>query len=373
MPRNLNLLIIIPMLALTLIGIFAIWSAQPESTPTQTGILKLFSYEATKQFVFALISLGVFSAFLFINYYRLRDYSYVIYALFVGLVLILAVWGRVSHGARRWFQLGPFAVQPSEFLKIAMVLALARLMMYKNNIDSFKDFIAPILLTLFAIVAVLMQPHLGMALVLFPTFIIMLFAAGARRKDLIILFLILSVIVPVGYFFVLKDYQRSRLIAFLNPGGAPTGDGFQIIQSRVAVGSGGIIGRGWGAGDSTGTLFVPERHNDFIFTAISEEWGFIGSSLIIFLYLLIYLSSLFVAYNTREPFGRLIIVGIIAFLTIQTFINIGMTIGLAPITGLPLPFLSYGVSSLLSSYIAMGLIINIGMHQLPSFAAKDFE
>lgn len=373
MPRNLNLLIIIPMLALTLIGIFAIWSAQPNITTSQTGLLKLFSYQATKQFIFAIISLGVLGGLLFVNYYRLKDYSYVIYALFVGLVLILAVWGRVSHGARRWFQLGPFAFQPSEFLKIAMVLALARLMMYKNNIDQLKDFIPPILITLIGIIAVLLQPHLGLALILFPTFILMLFAAGARRKDLILLFLILAVIVPIGYFFVMKDYQRSRLIAFLNPGNAPTGDGFQIIQSRVAVGSGGIIGRGWGAGDSTGTLFVPERHNDFIFTAISEEWGFIGSSLIIFLYLLLYLSSLFVAYNTREPFGRLIIVGIISYLTIQTFINIGMTIGLAPITGLPLPFLSYGGSSLLSSYLAMGLIINIGMHQIPSFAAKDFD
>jgi rod shape determining protein RodA len=372
MRRNLNIIIILPVIILTVIGILAIWSVQPDHHSQQTGINKLLSYQAMKQFIFAVISFAVFMGLIFVNYYKIRDYTYLIYFLFIGLVLILVAWGKVSHGAKRWFQLGPFALQPSEFLKIAMVLALARMMMYQNKIARLKDFVPPMILAFAGIISVLLQPHLGLAMVLFPTFIIMLFAAGAQTRDMVKMFLIIAIIVPVGYFFVLKDYQRQRVTSFINPTRAPTSEGFQTIQSRVAVGSGGIIGRGWGFTESTGSLFVPERHNDFIFTAISEEWGFLGSSLIVFLYLLIYVSALFIAYNTREPFGRLVVIGIVSYLTIQTFINIGMTVGLAPITGLPLPFVSYGGSSLLSSYIAIGLIVNIGMHQIPSFSSNDF-
>ncbi|MBI4835179.1 MAG: rod shape-determining protein RodA [Planctomycetes bacterium] len=373
MPRSLNSVVIIPMLLLTLIGIIAIWSAAPDVSDKLTGLSRIFANQAVKQIAFTLVALLAFGIILLVNYYKLKDYTYALYIGLLVLILLLIAWGRVSHGARRWFQLGPFALQPSEFMKIVLVLMLARIMMHKRNVERFRDLFVPLIVTLIPFGLVFLQPSLGTALLFLPTFVVMVFVSGTPARNIIIMFVVIAIIAPIGYFFVLKDYQRYRLLGFLTPSTIPSSEGFQLIQSKVAVGSGSIIGRGWGEGDSSGSLFVPERHNDFIFTTISEEWGFVGSSLVIVLYLIMYLGAVFIAYNTREPFGRLAILGLVTYLTAQTFINIGMTIGFAPITGLPMPFVSYGGSSLLSSYIAMGLIVNIGVNQLPSFASRDFE
>jgi rod shape determining protein RodA len=377
--RNLNGLIIIPVILLVLIGVLAIWSvsddAASDNSPSRqmNPLQKIWGIQVIKQLFFLVLALIVFWILLAVNYYRLKDYSYLIYGLCLGLLGILVVWGKLSPGgARRWFSLGPLAFQPSEVTKIALVLALSRLMMYQSRLARLRDFIPPLALTLLPMVLVLLQPNLGTALVMFPTFIVMLIASGTPRRNLVMLFLAILVLAPLSYFVVLKDYQRQRIRTFFNPTSAPTREGFQLIQSRVAVGSGGLIGRQWGQAESTATLFVPERHNDFIFTTISEGWGFVGSSLVILLYLVLFAGALLTAYNIREPFGRLVIIGLVGYLATQTFINIAMTIGLAPITGITLPFISYGGSSLLASFISLALIINIGAQQIPSFSGRDF-
>jgi len=374
--RNLNGLIIIPTILLVLIGVLAIWSVSDDDTSdnAQTSTLKqILVIQVVKQLLFLALALLVFWILLTINYYRLRDYSYLVYALCLGLLGILVVWGRISPGgAKRWFTLGPLAFQPSEITKIALVLALSRLMMYQSKITRLRDFIPPLVLTLLPVGLVLLQPNLGTALVMLPTFIVMLIASGTPRRNLVMLFLAILVLVPFSYFVVLKDYQRQRIRTFFNPTAAPTSEGFQLIQSRVAVGSGGLIGRQWGQAESTATLFVPEQHNDFIFTTISEGWGFVGSSVVILLYLVLFSGALLTAYNIREPYGRLVIIGLVGYLATQTLINIAMTIGLAPITGITLPFISYGGSSLLASFISLALIINIGAQQIPSFSSRDF-
>ncbi len=384
-PARLNWMLVLPMFLLILIGVLAIWSASPSSagydnigrplvssslTDQIQSLIKMYPF---KQLLFAGIGLAVFIFILLINYYRLKDVSYLIYLFFLVLLVLVLFMGKTTHGARRWFALGPFAVQPSEFMKIAFVMVLARFMMHKDNISRLTDLIGPLLITFIPMFLILKQPNLGTTLIFLPTLIVMLFVAGARLKHIAIFIIALLLVFLFGYFFVLKDYQKSRLRAFMDPTSAPTSEGFHLIQSRVAVGSGGISGRGWGAGESSATLFVPERHNDFVFTTISEEWGFIGSSFVILLYLMLFLTALISAYQTREPFGRLLIVGLVTYLASQTFINIGMTIGLAPITGITLPFISYGGSSLLSSFIALGLIVNVGLNQVHSFAQRDFE
>lgn len=379
---RLNWLILICVFLLVIFGILAIWSSVPSPQVSEdvridsvkAGLRYLFKYHYIKQILFALVSLVILVFIIFfINYYRLKDYAFLIFGIVFLSLILLIVWGKVRQGAQRWFAIGPFTIQPSEFMKIALVLALARLMMFKKNISSFTDYLPPIILTTLSITVVLLQPSLGIALIFLPTFLVMLLVAGAKMRHLVLILGLLIILLPVGYFMILKDYQRARLTAFLDPTKSPTTEGFQLIQSRIAIGSGGLIGRGWGRSEADPELFVPERHNDFIFTVIAEEWGFLGSVFIILLYMLIFISGLSIAYSTREPFGRLITVGLVSYLAVQTYINIGMTMGLAPITGITLPFVSYGGSSLVSSFIAIGLVLNVGRHRLPSFASRDFE
>jgi len=179
--------------------------------------------------------------------------------------------------------------------------------------------------------------------------------------------------IPLAYLWLMKDYQKTRLHVFLNPSKSPTADGYHLLQSRIAVGSGGFWGSFWRDAEQAPTIFVPSRHNDFIFTVIAEKWGFVGVSVVLLLYFMLLAVSLFVAVSTREPYGRLIIVGITAYLTTQIIINIAMTIGLAPITGITLPLISYGGSSLTSTFIALAFIFNIRNKQIPTFSSRDFE
>lgn len=374
-----NWLIIISMLLLTLFGILCMWSLMPtpfglsESQPlgSSATLTKILTFQPAKQIIFGLFSLFIFILILRINYYKLKDYSWAIYLLLLFFLVVLLIMGVFTKGARRWFSFGPIAFQPSEFMKIAMVLMTARILMYKQNLSRLSGLIIPFILTVIPMGLIILQPDLGTALVFLPSLFIMLYVAGARVKYLVIAILLILLTLPVGY-FMLKDYQRSRLKVFIDPSKSPSADAFQLISSRIAIGSGGIIGQGWGDEENTPSVFVPERHNDFVFTIIGEEWGFAGTAFVVFLYFVIIISSLLIATTTREPFGRLIIVGLVTLMTVQVFINIGMTIGLAPVTGLTLPLISYGGSSLLSTFIILGLINNIRIQQIPSFAHRDF-
>ncbi len=379
--RKLNWGILIPVLSLVFIGIISIWSVTPSSDVSvfQTGyslkdkILILLTFAPVKQMLFAILGILIMAGLVFMSYYKFKDYAFLFYLTIMILLVILLVWGRVTHGVKRWIPLGSFAFQPSEFMKIALVLVLAVLLMYHREGLRWRHIIMTGLVSLFPVTLVILQPNLGTSLVFLPTILAMMIVAGLRWRDFIIIILGMLVILPIGYFGVLKDYQKKRLLVFIDPSRAPSAEGFQAIQAKTAVGSGGLFGRGWGESEmTTSSLFVPAKHNDFIFTIIAEEWGFLGSSFIIILYLTFFITALGVAYHTRESFGRLVIVGLVTYLTSQTLLNLGMTIGLAPIAGVTLPFMSYGGSSLLSSFIAVGFILSISLNPIRTFEAEGY-
>jgi rod shape determining protein RodA len=244
--------------------------------------------------------------------------------------------------------------------------------MHKTNVARLTGLFIPTVLTLAPMLLILVQPDLGTSFVFLPILFVMVYVAGARVKYLLITILIGMMFVPVAYFFLMKDYQKSRVQVFLNPTKSPTADGYHLLQSRIAVGTGGLLGANWGDEGDAPTVFVPAQHTDFIFTIIAEKWGFVGATIVLLLYFMLFASSLFFAGTTREPYGRLIIVGITAYLITQVLVNVSMTIGLAPITGITLPLLSYGGSSLTSTFIALGFIVNIRSKQIPTFSSRDF-
>ncbi|MBI5778698.1 MAG: rod shape-determining protein RodA [Planctomycetes bacterium] len=373
-------LIIIPMALLTLIGIVAIGSVSGKpsglfetgSILSRTTLSQLLSYQPIKQLLFALLGLLLFILILKSNYYNFRTYSYVFYIILLIMIIGIMGLGIAVYGSKRWIHMGPFAFQPSEYMKIITVLVLAQYLMHKTNVARLTGMFIPFVLALAPMMLILVQPDLGTAFVFLPILFVMVYVAGARVKYLLITVLIGMMFVPFAYFFLMKDYQKSRVQVFLNPSKSPTADGYHLLQSRIAVGTGGLVGASWGDEGEAPSVFVPARHTDFIFTIIAEKWGFVGATIVLLLYFMLFASALFFAGTTREPYGRLIIVGITAYLITQVLVNVSMTIGLAPITGITLPLLSYGGSSLTSTFIALGFIVNIRSKQIPTFSSRDF-
>jgi rod shape-determining protein RodA len=298
-----------------------------------------------------------------ISYQKFIDISYALYTINVTFLALVLVLGRERLGAQRWFAIGDFAFQPSEFIKICFILVMASVLGSKRtSLKSVGALILPLIVLAVPFVLVLVQPDLGTALLLIPIFFAMMYVGGARVKHLMILFLSGLAAMPFFWHF-LRDYQKQRLLVFLNPNVDPLGAGYTIIQSKIAVGSGGLIGKGWLAGTQNQLNFLPERHTDFIFSVIGEEWGLFGALVLILLFFMIVRRSLDIVYSTNDMYGKLVAVGIITLLTLQVVINIAMTIGFMPVVGIPLPFVSYGGSSMLTSFIAIALLLNVGMRR----------
>jgi rod shape determining protein RodA len=232
----------------------------------------------------------------------------------------------------------------------------------KGGLDRPRDFIIPLALLSLPFLLVLIQPDLGTALLLVPIFFAMMFVAGASRKYLGILIAAGVAAMPFFWHF-LRDYQKQRLMVFLNPNVDPLGAGYTIIQSKIAIGSGGLIGKGWLAGTQNQLNFLPERHTDFIFSVIGEEWGLFGALALVLLYFLIVRRSFNIAVSTNDMYGKLIATGVGVLLALQVVINMAMTIGMMPVVGIPLPLVSYGGSSMLATFIAVGLLLSVGMRR----------
>lgn len=330
-----------------------------------------------RQLIFAGLGWTVFGLVLAFHYYALRDHGYLLYVL--GLVGLLAVpvLGAVQFGARRWISLGFFNLQPSEPMKLVLVVALARRLSAAADLTRLRALVVPIGLTLIPMALVMLQPDLGTSLVLLPVLLVMLFVAGSDPRHLVAIVLLLAlaagiVFSPLGH-DLLHDYQRKRFAAFLNPEQMDLEEGYQLIRARVAVGSGGVWGKWWDETADSNFRSVPIRQNDFIFTVIAEQYGCAGASLLLLLYFALLVVCYRLAARTREPFGRLLAVGVTTSIAVQFVVNIAMTLQLAPITGITLPFVSYGGSSLLTCFAALGLVANVGMHRVASFAARDYE
>lgn len=349
--------ILLIMLIICIAGLFTLYSA------TKVKDLSFAESYVFKQINW--IALGVVLLLLVINisYQKFIDISYILYVINIILLILVLILGRERLGAQRWFTIGNFTLQPSEFIKINFILTLANYLGSKKGklIDP-KGFIMPLILLAAPFALVLIQPDLGTALLLIPIFLSMMYVAGGRPRYLVILIISGLACMPVFWHF-LRDYQRQRLMVFLNPNVDPLGAGYTIIQSKIAVGSGGLIGKGWLAGTQNQLNFLPERHTDFIFSVIGEEWGLFGALILVMLFFLIVKRGFDIVYSTNDMHGKLIATGIAVLIGLQVMINIAMTIGLMPVVGIPLPLVSYGGSSMLTTFIAIGLLLNVGMRR----------
>jgi rod shape determining protein RodA len=297
------------------------------------------------------------------DYRRLERSAFVVYLLVLLAVLAVPVVGRVSGGARRWLALGPFSLQPSEFMKLALVIALARhfARTYEPKLG-LRAAIVPLLLTAVPAAAIREQPDLGSAAILGIVALTMLVLGGVRVRW----FVALGALVMAGAPFVwphLEVYQQKRILTFLRPEMDPLGAGYHVLQSKIAVGSGMMWGKGFLQGTQNHLNFLPEQHTDFIFSVFAEEWGFVGALVLLALYLGFILRALVIAARARDRFGVLLVLGLTATVFWQAVINVGMTTGLLPVVGVPLPLFSYGGSSLLCLLVGVGLAMNVSMRR----------
>ncbi len=323
-----------------------------------------------KQILASIVGGALIIFFLFFDYRILRDYVDIIYILTIIILVAILFLGKTVKGGQGWFRLGPVNFQPAEIAKLAVIIALADILAKdKYNLKSVFGWIVPGLYALIPFTLVLLQNDLGSALVLVAIFVGMIYVSGANIKFLLSIFLggIITIVgwiwshLKLGISIPLKPYQLNRLLVLVNPQLDPLGAGYNVIQSKIAIGSGGLLGKGLFRGTQNQLNFLPERHTDFIFSVLGEELGFIGALVILFLYLFLLWRAIIVAQNSRDKFGELLVVGIISMFTFHILENVGMTIGIMPVTGIPLPFLSYGGSSMVTNLLAIAIILNVNI------------
>lgn len=361
MLRNVNLAILIIAIIIVVIGVLSIYS----STYQKEGEFWQLIYK--RQILWFVLGLVFFIFMSNLNYRRLWDIAYLLYVLALFLLFLVFVLGIVRLGAQRWLKFAWFNIQPSEIAKLVIVIFLAKYFSMKsvddvslqvNKMGILRGLILPLLFVVIPMGLVVEQPDLGSGAMLLFIFAIMLFLAGVRLKYIVVFLLMILVCVPVLWHY-LRDYQKDRLMVFLNPNIDPLGAGYTVIQSKIAIGSGGFLGKGWLKGSQSQLRFLPESHTDFIFATFAEEWGFLGSSLLLLLYYLLIRQGIIIAQRSSDNFGRLLALGISLMLALQVIINIAMNLGLAPVVGLPLPLMSYGGSSMFLTFISLGILANI--------------
>lgn len=293
------------------------------------------------------------------GYRTFLSISYLIYVISLLLLLSVFLIGKTRLGAQRWLIFGPIVVQPSEFAKLGTVLALANFLGSHNPLEKkFQTAVLALGMTAVPFLLIAKQPDLGSAMLFIPLGAVLLFLWGVRYRVFIITALMGLITAPLAW-EVLKEYQRKRIMVFLNPNLDPLGAGYTAVQSKIAVGSGGLFGKGYMAGTQSQLQFVPEHHTDFIFCVIGEEWGYAGAVLVLFFYALLFRSAFQVMEGTTDIKAKFLIAGVISVMCAQVFINIGMSFGLMPVTGITLPLISYGGSSLVASAVALGLILSV--------------
>jgi len=315
-----------------------------------------------RQIIFALTGLIIYTAVSLMDYRLLKKVSIGLYLAVLGLLALVFISGTVTRGAARWLEFGAGQFQPSEFSKVALILLLSSVLSSRVSRLSFKNFSLSVFLTAVPAVLVYLQPDLGTAMVLLTIWLGLIVFAGLSPAQFFLMVAgALGLLVPLWSF--LKDYQRQRIVSFLNPARDPLGSGYNVLQAQIAVGSGQFWGRGFGRGTQSHLKFLPEHYTDFIFASLSEEWGFIGSVVLLGFFAILMGRILVTAREAGNDFGRLIAVGVFSFLLAQTFINVGMNLGIMPITGLPLPLVSYGGSSLWVTMVALGLVQSVAIRR----------
>jgi rod shape determining protein RodA len=342
-------------------GLTALYSATFENVRVSRQVF-------VDQLIWSVLALGVMFALSKISYRFFYDSAYILYGISVVLLVTVLFLGHSALGATRWFNMGFFSFQPSELSKVAVIVMLARYLSSSNERLSFtvrgalraayQDLLFPFILVLISFALIFKQPDLGTALLILGIFVIMVYASGEEMKPFGIFLAACGALIPVGWHF-LKDYQRDRVLVFMNPNADPLGAGYTIIQSRIAVGSGQMFGKGWLGGTQNQLNFLPERHTDFIFSVIGEEWGFLGAVFLLVCYFMLIVTGLQIAERVKDRFGHMLAVGAVSILALQVVINISMTVGLSPVVGITLPFISYGRTSFMVFAILMGMLLNL--------------
>ena len=347
-------------LALLAIGVLTLYSAANATADVASVSRPVY----LKQSYWFGIGTAGMMFMLFFNYKWLHRWGALIYTMCIFLLVAVAVGGKEISGSQRWLAFGGMSFQPSEMMKIAVPILLARF--YSDRVSesgfTMQNLWKPLVWTAIPFFLIARQPDLGTGLIVLLIAGSMTLFVKIERRSMICLGGVGLLVGSLGWFF-LKDYQRQRISIFLNPEKDPLGAGYHIIQSKIAVGSGMLSGKGFLQGTQNALSFLPEQHTDFIFSVLAEEWGFLGSAFLIVLYMLIIVWGLSIAIRSREPFGTILAVGITSMIFWQAFINMAMALGLLPVVGVTLPLISYGGSSLVVTMLGIGILLNISMRR----------
>ncbi|RIK64240.1 MAG: rod shape-determining protein RodA [Planctomycetota bacterium] len=370
--------ILLAALALTGLGLACVYSAEMTSDAPATQTLRQAAYLGV-----GLVSLVVIQA---LGYRWFGRWSYFLFGVTLVLLVLLLVARyvpmapliRARRNTYRWIDIGPLSFQVSEYAKVVFILALAYYLRFRTNYRTLRGLLAPFVLTLVPLGLILKEPDLGTSLLLLPSLFVMLYVAGAKNRHLLSIIALGLVAAPIFYHSpLMNEYQRDRIRALWQQDEADEkwrlNAGYQLNQSKIALGSGGALGEGFEHAAFFKYNLLPEEHNDFIFAVIGHQWGFAGCLFVLACYLLIIACGLTIASMTTDPLGRLLAVGVCVLIAAQAIINIGMTVGLMPITGMTLPFVSMGGSGLVANYIAIGLLIDVGRRRPIDIARKPFE
>jgi len=351
--KNVEWGILICVILLIAIGMVALYSATNETSKE----------ELKKQIIWLAVSLPIVIVVICVNYEVIAKISPIFYAIFI-LLLVVVLFTEPINGASSWFNIGPVSFQPSEFAKIFTILTFSLVITKiqqngRNEISRPTRLMLSLAIILLPVLLIIKQPDYGTAIAFFIATAFILFVAGIKKRYIIITFLIVAISVPLLYFFVLPEHAKTRIDVYLNPDLDPRGSGYNVIQSKLAIGSGQLFGMGFLKGNQTQLGFLYPKTTDFIFSVIGEEFGFIATAGIVILYVILITKAIYVAKTAKDDLGSYIAMGIAGIFVFHMVENIGMTIGLLPITGVPLPFVSYGGSSLLTNLILIGLLLNI--------------
>jgi rod shape determining protein RodA len=342
-------------LVLSAIGVLLIYSATYFNDP---GLAIVH-----RQILWMIIGLCLMTVFLFVDYHVLFDAAPILYAIGIVLLVYLLVWGKLTANVRSWIHIGGFQFQPSEFMKIFTALMLARFFdRHDRAYMNLRLFAQAMGIIALPVALIIVQPDFGTAATFFPLVAVAMYFGGIRWRIWVIAALVVLIAIPLGW-TLLKPYQKDRIGTFLNPDRDPLGRGYQVTQAKIAIGSGGIHGKGFKQGTQAKLEFLPARHTDFIFAVLGEEWGFIGVTIVLGLYLFLILQALTFAKNARDRGGTFLAICLISFFIFHVLINVSMQIGVLPTTGIPLPLISYGGSSTMMFFMAIGLMLNVDMRR----------
>jgi rod shape determining protein RodA len=357
--KHVDFTLIFLVTGLCILGLLVIYSTTHQENINE-GVMQI----TRRQLIHILAGLFFCLLVTIIDYHDIVKIAIPLFFLSLIMLVYVIFFGKNVGGSRRWIQLAGFEFQPAEFAKITLIIFLADFLnKQKEEIPNFLYFSLPFFFTGILMLLIYKQPDLGTAIVFFAITLLMIFIAGISWKYIIAVFIILVSLFPIGWSF-LKDYQKSRLLLFLNPEMDPLGAGYNIIQSKVAIGSGGLFGQGLFSGIQSQLKFLPAQHTDFVFAVIGEELGFMGALLLISLFILVLWKGIRIAQEAPDILGTLIATGVTSFMFIHILINVGMSMGLMPATGLPLPFISHGGTFMITNFIGIGLLLNIHLRSI---------